>query len=145
MLKLLSNKEKKLLLKRLEEQFGFSEKLDYSFFINQDKKIFIFNKNAEINFSKIKANSLGLYFANIEKEIRLTIEGSQIIGSKSKKNILDVDEKQLHDWIRGEDIKTDKEFEGFVLVKNKNDFYGTGKYKEGKILNFVPKERRLKN
>lgn len=145
MLKLFSNKEKKLLLKQLEEQFDFSGKLDYSFFINQDKKIFIFNKNAEIDFFKIRVNSLGLYFANIENSIRLTIEGSQLIGPGSKKNILEVDEIQLQNWIHGNDIGTDKEFEGFVLIKNKNDFYGTGKYKEGRIINFVPKERRLKN
>lgn len=145
MLKLFSNKEKKLLLKQLREQFDFSGKLDYSFFINQDKKIFIFNRDAEIDFSKIRVNSLGFYFANIENSIRLTIEGSQLIGPCSKKNILDVDEFQLQDWIHGNDIETDKKFEGFVLIKNKNDFYGTGKYKEGKVINFVPKERRLKN
>lgn len=145
MLKPISNKEKKLLLKQLQDQFDFSEKLDYSFFINPDKKIFIFNKGAEIDFSKIKVNSLGLYFANVENEIRLTIEGSQLIGPMSGKNILEVDEDQLQDWIHGRNIETDKELEGFVLVKNKNDFYGTGKYKEGKIINFVPKERRLKN
>lgn len=145
MLKLISSKEKKSLLKQLEEQFNFSEKLDYSFFINQDKKIFIFNKSAEIDFSKIKVNSLGLYFANVENEIRLTIEGSQIIGPMSGKNILEVDEDQLQNWVHGRDIGTDKEFESFVLIKNKNDFYGTGKYKEGKIINFIPKERRLKN
>ncbi len=145
MLKSFSNKEKKLLLKQLQDQFDFSGKLDYSLFINQDKKIFIFNKDAEINFSKIKANSLGLYFANLKNELRLTIEGSQIIGPYSKKNILEVNEDQLQDWIHGRDMETDKKFEGFVLIRNKNDFYGTGRYKEGKMLNFVPKERRLKN
>ena|SRR3989344_3781121 len=145
MLKSFSSKGKKTLLRQIEDQFGFSGKLDYSFFINQDKKVFIFNKDLQIDFSKIRVNSLGLYFANLENELRLTIEGSQIIGPKSKKNILDVDENQLHGWIHGEDIETDKKFEGFVLIKNNNDFYGTGKYKEGRIINFVPKERRLKN
>ncbi len=145
MLKLISNKERKILLKQLQDQFSFSGSLDYNFFINQDKKVFIFNKDLEIDLSKIRINSLGLYFANVENEIRLTIEGSQLIGPNSKKNILEVNEEQLHNWIRGRDIETNKEFEGFVLIKNNNDFYGTGKYKEGKVLNFVPKERRLKN
>ena len=145
MLKLLSNKEKKLLLKQLQEQFNFTGNLDYNFFINQDKKIFLFNKDLDIDFSKIRVNSLGLYFANIEKELRLSIEGSQIIGPSSRKSVLDVNDEQLSDWMHGKDIETDKEFEGFVLIKNNNDFYGTGKYKEGRILNYVPKERRLKN
>src|SRR3989338_11508154 len=140
-----SSREKKILQNQLEEQFGFSGKLDYQFFINQEKKIFIFNKDLEIDFSKIRVNSLGLYFANIKNELRLSIEGSQLIGPNSKKNILEVSNSQLQDWIHGRDIETEKEFKGFVLIKNKNDFYGSGKYKEGKILNFVPKERRLKN
>lgn len=145
MLKPIPNKEKKLLLKKLQEQFDFSGKLDYNLFINQDKKIFIFNKDLQIDFSKIRVNSLGLYLANIENEIRLTIEGSQIIGPNSKKNILELGEEQLQEWIHGNDIETDKKFNGFVLIKNNVDFYGAGKYKEGKVLNFIPKERRLKN
>jgi len=31
-----------------------------------------------------------------------------------------------------------------VEIKNKNDFYGTGKVVENKLLNFVPKSRRLR-
>ena len=145
MLKPLSNKEKKLLLKQLQDQFNFSGDLNYNFFINPDKKIFLFNRSLEVDFSKIRVNSLGMYFASIKEELRLSIEGSQIIGPFSKKNILDVNDSQLSDWIHGRDIETGKEFQGFVLIKNKSDFYGTGKYKQGKILNFIPKERRLKN
>ena len=33
---------------------------------------------------------------------------------------------------------------GFVLIKYENDFIGCGKITKDKILNFVPKERRLK-
>ncbi|MBI2507981.1 hypothetical protein HYV89_03435 [Candidatus Woesearchaeota archaeon] len=145
MLKKISSKEKKELLKQLQEQFNFSGKLDYNFFVNQDKKIFIFNKNLDIDFSKIRVNSLGLYFANTENELRLSIEGSQLIGPHSRKNIFEIEDKQLQEWMHGRDIETENEFEGFVLIKNKDDFYGTGKYKDGKILNFIPKERRLKN
>lgn len=145
MLERLRSKEKKILLKQLEEQFGFSGKLDYNFFMNNEKKIFILNKDLEIDFSKIKINSLGLYFANLEPEIRLTIEGSQLIGKNSKKNILEIGNESLADWTYGKDINSEKEFHGFVIIKNKNDFYGSGKYKDGKILNYIPKERRLKN
>tara|TARA_Y100000034_G_C6820107_1_gene369245 strand:- start:214 stop:651 length:438 start_codon:yes stop_codon:yes gene_type:complete len=145
MLKPLSSKEKKLLLSSLKDQFNFSSKLPYQFFINQDKKIFIFNKNLEIDFSKIRINSLGLYFANIKSELRLTIEGSQIIGPNSSKNILTLTESQLSDWTYGKDLTISKEFNGFVLIEYNKDFYGTGKYKDSKILNYLPKERRLKN
>ena len=145
MLKPISSRDKKNLFELLKNQFGFSGKLDYNFFTNDKKRIFLFNKNLEINFSKIRINSLGLYFANTEKEIRLTIEGSQIIGPYSKKNILKLNDKDLESWIYGNDIKTKEVFEGFILIKNNDDFYGTGKYKDGIILNFLPKERRLKS
>jgi NOL1/NOP2/fmu family ribosome biogenesis protein len=39
---------------------------------------------------------------------------------------------------------TNKEYDGFVILKHENDFLGTGKYKNEKILNFVPKARRFK-
>ena len=44
----------------------------------------------------------------------------------------------------GNDI--DKEFNvhGFIILKYKKDFIGCGRYKEGKIFNYVPKERRLR-
>src|SRR3989338_2437964 len=128
-----SSREKKILQNQLEEQFGFSGKLDYQFFINQEKKIFIFNKDLEIDFSKIRVNSLGLYFANIKNELRLSIEGSQLIGPNSKKNILEVSNSQLQDWMHGRDIETEKEFKGFVLIKNKNDFYGSVKYSPSEL------------
>ena len=68
----------------------------------------------DIDFSKINVNSLGLYFANIEKELRLSIEGSQLIGPSSTKNILEVNETKLNSWISGKDITTKEEFSGFV-------------------------------
>ena len=145
MIEALNNKDKKQLLNYLKEQFDFNKKLDYNFFITQKNRIHIFNKNIEIDFSKIRINLLGVYFANIDSETRLTIEGSQIIGPCAKKNILEIDDQKLNEWMHGNDIKTNKEFKGFVLIKNNNDFYGSGKYKEGKIINYIPKERRLKN
>jgi NOL1/NOP2/fmu family ribosome biogenesis protein len=145
MLTALKSKDKKLLFSQLKEQFGFSDKLNYSFFVNPHKKLFILNPKVDIDFSKINVNSLGLYFANIEKELRLSIEGSQLIGPSSTKNILEVNETKLNSWISGKDITTKEEFSGFVLIRHGKDFYGSGKYKDGKVLNFIPKERRIKD
>ncbi|MAG45453.1 MAG: hypothetical protein CMH63_01625 [Nanoarchaeota archaeon] len=145
MLTSLKNKDKKLLLKNLKEQFNFNSKLPYSFFINSNKKIFILNPNINIDFSKIRVNSLGLYFTNIQNELRLSIEGSQLIGPHSNKNILELSEIKLKSWIQGKDITTKENFNGFVLIKHGQDFYGSGKFKDGKILNYIPKERRIKD
>jgi NOL1/NOP2/fmu family ribosome biogenesis protein len=43
----------------------------------------------------------------------------------------------------GQDIDVDGSYEGFVILKHGNDYVGSGKFKEGIILNFVPKARRL--
>jgi len=93
--------------------------------------------------TKLRINSLGLYFGKIEKDgLRLSIEGSQLIGNKSKKNVIKLDDNQVKEWMAGEVLEI-KDYKGFVIIKHKNDFLGCGKAKEDRILNFVPKTRRL--
>ena len=75
-------------------------------------------------------------------ELRLSIEGSQIIGKGSDKNIADIEDTRA--WLRGEDLELVGDYSGFVIIRHNKDFLGCGRYKEGKILNFVPKARRLK-
>jgi NOL1/NOP2/fmu family ribosome biogenesis protein len=86
-----------------------------------------------------------LYFAETgDDRVRLSIEGSQIIGKIATKNILEVDEETAKKWIKGGDIPSEQEFEGFVIIKNGSDFLGCGKYRQKTILNFIPKARRIK-
>ncbi len=128
-LKALNRKKIKEILNKLGEFYGINKlELDYVFYQNTKGRIFLLsNKFKEFEYDT-KINSLGMYFANLKNdEIRLSIEGSQIIGEKAKKNVLELNENELRDWLLGEDFKTDEEFKGFVLIKNKNDFYGTGK------------------
>ena len=147
-LRQLKNKEKKSLIKKLEEQYGVKElKLNYLFFKNNEGRIFIINKEfRNLDLENINVNSIGLYFCRIEKELRLSVEGSQIIGPFAKKNVLEINEGQTKEWLQGNDIEVlNKDIEEtFVILKNKKDFIGSGKFKDGKILNYVPKERRIK-
>jgi NOL1/NOP2/fmu family ribosome biogenesis protein len=160
-LKILNSKQIKEILNLINRQWDCDVKLDYAFLKNETleqkkrfentvfkkNKIFIASKEIfNLDFSKLRINSLGLEFATIEKnnQIRLSIEGSQIIGPKAKKNIIELDEKEIKTWLKGEDVEKEAEASGFVIVKHNNDFYGTGKYKEKRILNFIPKERRIK-
>ena len=144
-LSVLERKDKKRFLEILKEHFGFEEKLDYVFLINNKNKVFIVNKEiANIDLNKIRINSVGLYIAELRNdEVRLSIEGSQIIGPKSKKNIIELDEKEAREWLKGKDLEKDIEEEGFVMIKHDNDYLGSGKATKGIILNFVPKTRRL--
>ncbi len=144
-LKALNKKHIKELLKNIEEHYGIKElKLDYIFYQSNKGKVFLLsNKFKELNHENLNINSLGLYFANIkDREIRLSVEGSQLIGNKAKKNVVEINEEELKNWLTGEDLEM-KKGEGFVLIKNKDDFYGSGKITKDRVLNFVPKEKRM--
>jgi len=145
-LKFLNSKETKEILKLIEEQWGAKLKLDYILIKNSKNRIFIVNKDiSKIDFSKLRINSIGMYFCDLENEIRLSIEGSQIIGPKSTKNIAEINESQVKQWLKGEDLEIQDKgnYHGFVIIKHENDFLGTGKFKENKILNYVSKGRRV--
>ena len=124
--------------------------MNTTFFIEKETKLLQAIAIVELARSgwveNININKLGLYFGKIEhNEIRLSIEGSQIVGEKATKNILEISKEDSREWLRGFDLETNENLSGFVIIKNNNDFYGTGKIKEGRILNFVPKGRKLKS
>jgi NOL1/NOP2/fmu family ribosome biogenesis protein len=141
----LNRKDKKRFLELLKKQFDFKEKMDYSFLTNNKNKIFIINKDiANIELNNIRINSMGLYIAEMSNnEVRLSIEGSQIIGPKSGKNIIELTKEQAREWIKGKDIEISSEKNKFVILKHDDDYLGTGKATKEKILNFIPKARRL--
>ena len=143
-LKALNRKQIKEILNKLKELYSIKElKLDYIFFKNSKGKIFLLSNKFKDFENEIHINSLGLYFATINREIRLSIEGSQLIGKKAKKNILELSGGQLRKWLMGEDIEIKSKGKGFFLIKNKGDFFGNGKVIDNKLLNFVPKDRRI--
>src|SRR3989338_1467888 len=143
-LKILNNKEIKEIYRLVEKQWGAKIKLDYGFLKNNKNRIFVVNKDiSKIDISKLRLNSVGMYFCEIDsKGIRLSIEGSQIVGPKATKNIIELDEEETRKWFKGEDLEKNCEnCSGFVILKNKKDFLGNGKYTNGKILNYVGKTR----
>ncbi|MBN2112037.1 hypothetical protein JW707_02955 [Candidatus Woesearchaeota archaeon] len=144
-LKILNKKEIKKILGAIESQWGFREELDYAFLETEKGKVYLANKEIfSIDLSKLKINSLGIYFAEIKSGIRLSIEGSQIIGPKATKNIVELNDEEAKQWMAGLDLDKQTECKDFVIIKYKDDFLGTGKQtKEGKVLNFVPKVRRM--
>ncbi|MBI4919527.1 hypothetical protein HY837_06350 [archaeon] len=143
----LKNKEAKEIVKSIEKQWG--AKLDwtdkYFFIINNKEKLFIVNKEiSSIEFEKLRIDKLGLYVAEIkDHHIRLSIEGSQMIGPLAKKNLVELDEDQMNSWMQGKDLDIKGDYSGFVILKHEKDYLGTGRYSEGKIFNHVPKSRRI--
>jgi NOL1/NOP2/fmu family ribosome biogenesis protein len=143
-LKILNNKEIKEILASIENQHGAKIKLDAAFLKNNKNRVFLINKEiSKIDTSKLRVNSIGMYFCEIQNEIRLSIEGSQIVGPKAKKNIVEINDTQAKKWMSGEDLELKGDYAGFVILKNKNYYLGCGKFKENRILNYVGKERRV--
>ena len=108
-------------------------------------KIFIVNRDiSKIDLDKLKINNLGLYFGELNKgELRLSIDGSQLVGPKAKKNIVELDKGETKLYMRGFDLERKTKEKGFMLIKHNNDFLGTGKANGEKIFNYTPKERRI--
>lgn len=148
-LHILNSREARDVLKKIEEQYGCLMHLDYSLLMDHDHHVFILHPDAAaIDFDKIRINSVGLYFAEVTKngEIRLTLEGSQIVGPHARKNIVELTEAQARNYFRGEEVKLDVTVSGapFLLLKLKDDFFGAAKYKDGLLLNYLPKYHRTK-
>jgi len=81
----------------------------------------------------------GLHIAIMEDDgLRPTIDACQF----ATKNFVDVDEKEARRWMCGLDLE--KEAGGkFVIVRWGNYILGPGKPRGGRILNNLPKNRRL--
>ncbi|MBN2454095.1 hypothetical protein JXB11_00965 [Candidatus Woesearchaeota archaeon] len=130
-----------------EAQWGAGLPKDYFYLLRKDGDLFIVNRDIEkLNLDKLRLNSLGLYIGELRNyELRLSIEGAQLLGPKAKKNAVEITNEQLSAWLHGEDLDVETESRGFVILKCGKDFVGCGKLIEGKVLNFVPKARRVKS
>ena len=150
-IKLLNKRETDKIRELIKEQWNSEIDFDdYAIYIDSKSKLFIVNKDtaafADSNMQKLRINSIGMYFGELkENDLRLSIEGSQMIGKNASKNIIELNDKQSRDWMRGYDVQKEAECKGFVLVKHNDDFMGTGRYANGNLTNFVSKTRRLKS
>ena len=153
-LKILNSRETKHILEKLTEQYGYNydkASQEYVFLMNKDNRIYIISRNIElIPYDEMKIDSIGMYLGEMYKEsIRLSIEGSQMIGPTSTKNIISLDKDQMMAWIKGNDIEYEDTGKEFIIARyvdvdtGKTDYIGAGRYKDGKIINYVSKSRRL--
>lgn len=152
-LKFLNSKESKHIYELLEQQFGFTGKLELIFMLAEKKeRVYVFNKDlGRVVLSKLLIDSMGLYFASFfDNKIRLTIEGTQILGSQCTKNIIDVNKKEMQTWLMGEKLiisalQTPPAVEpgAFVIIRYGKDYLGCGKVAGDLILNYIPKTRYI--
>ncbi len=146
-LNFLRSKEVKQLMIRVKDQWcaDFLDlSQDYTFFQNKDKIYILSRDVAEVAFEKLRINNAGLYILEDKNnELRLSVEGSQILGPKTNKNIIELTKEELVEWLKGNDLDKKGDNQGFVIIKHNKDFFGSGKFKENRLLNFLPKIRRL--
>lgn len=147
-MKPLTSSDKKKILAQLEKQFGINE-LPYLIIQFGKEKLRVYSGNLSkeeliILDKNLRIENIGLYFAKQENNgIRLTLDGVQLLKNQITKNIIELDNQQAEQWLRGNDldIKTHRDW---VILKSGDELIGCGKSTGEKISNFMPKERRIK-
>jgi len=150
-LKFLDKNEKEKFVKQLNNQFGIEEIPWRIAKLGKERIILFSGEISDKDIMKLdefsRIEGVGLYFAKIDektKDIRLSIEGAQLLKDQITKNIFELDDKQAEQWMMGQELNITTGKKGFFIMKFKDDFLGTGKISENKISNFIPKSRRLK-
>jgi len=96
---------------------------------------------------------VGMYLFHIySDELRLSFDAISALKDQITKNILELDEKQAEEFLKGRDIALSEEDKkkwlseprGFKVIKFKDDLIGTCKLTHDRIVNYLPKERRLR-
>ena len=148
-LRILNLKQKQKVIDKLNLQFGVNE--NPGILLQRGaEKFFLFqgdlNPKEIFNLENIiPLERIGIYFAKeVREEIRLSIEATQILKSQIKKNIFELNQEQMKDWMLGKELQIKTGKKGFLVMKYKGYFLGCGKASELKIGNFIPKTRRLK-
>jgi NOL1/NOP2/fmu family ribosome biogenesis protein len=150
-----NSKDLKHFHEQLREQFGYTGKLDLVFLYSEKKeRYYAMTKDlANIDLSRLKVDSMGLYFASKAKEgIRLTIDATQLLGPHCTKNIVDLTRDEMQVWLHGEKLAVatlahtlTAEPGAFVILRctydGITDYLGCGKIAGEFILNYIPKTR----
>ena len=158
MKKLLMREEKRL-RPMLLEQYGIDSR-DIEFYSSDGSlkgKIYfssipkiLMEHNKKLDISSLKINNIGLYLGVITNDgLRLGMDAAQLLGRRARKNIIEIDEQQLVEWLNGKHVKLKKGqaiSPGFCIVKHKDIFLGSGKVGRDTetLYNYTPKARRVK-
>ena len=143
-LKPLNAKELKHFRELLAEQYGYNETFSYVVFVSAEHKYYISTRDVETVLPiRMRIERVGIYFGQVAHgELRLSIEGSQIIGPHATTHVIELNAEQRDEWMLGKDIIYPGEFaQAFYIARYKKDFMACGKLKNGVLQNYVPKER----
>src|SRR3989344_6456422 len=145
--KILNNKEIKKIKEQCVKQFGVFLKEDYAYLLNENERLFIINKDiTRIDLKELRIDRFGLYFAEVkENQLRLSKEGAQLLAQESGElqHTVELTKEDVKAYFQGSDLIKDLGSESIlVILKYLDNILGCARYKEGRILNFLPKMNR---
>lgn len=144
MMLVLNARERRAMNAELAARFGGAP--DFEVLLqNREGKLFAGSADlGRVDFSRLRIEGVGLAIGRRQADgLRLSIEGSQLVGPHATANILELDEAGLSAWLAGEDVALPGE-DGYFLLRADADFVGCAKRKNDVLLNAVPKTRRLR-
>lgn len=151
-IEIIPKRESDEIKRKLNEQFGIN-KIPGILVRKGKERIFLFQgeteeKELEKIDEVVEIERAGIYIGKIFEptgEIRLSIEGTQILKDEIKKNIYELDSQEDYEkWMNGQELNIQTNLRGIIIIKYNNEFLGSGKASQDKIGNFIPKSRRLK-
>lgn len=130
----------------VEAQWGITERPEGVLLRNKKNKIFLTNRDFEqVLDQNLRIDTVGLYIIEQpnENEVRLSIEGSQLLGPKATKNVTELNKEESRLWLKGQNVPTTVGTKNFQIIKHKSDFMGCGKSNGEELRNYMPKTRRI--
>lgn len=144
----LDTKKRKKILEQLNKQFGI-EKIPSILFSTGREKIRAFSGDLTIDELYDLADIgnvefMGQYLFKHEFDfIRLGFDGALLLKNQLTKNVIELDKEQTDLWMNGHNLPIIMP-KGIYVLRHGDDVFGCG-ISDGKhIINFVPKERRIR-
>lgn len=147
----LNNKEIKLIRKLFLKEYGYFWPEDYIYVLSEQNRLSLINKDIiKVDLKKLRIDRIGLYAAEIKNnQVRLSKEGAQLLVQEAEKNkvkiknILELTKDEVKEYFQGNDlVKNLGEQSKLMILQYQDNTIGCARYKEGKILNFLPKINR---
>lgn len=144
-LHILNKRAQKPINAHLQKQFGVSLDQRFVYVLSNKSNLYMATRMLDIlPLMDMHITTVGLYLGEWSHgELRLSIEGSQLFGPSATHNVLDLRSDELLLWMKGEEFPKTGDYTGYILIRHNTDYLGCGRLKNGILLNYIPKTRRL--
>ncbi|HOK22753.1 MAG TPA: hypothetical protein PKU94_03420 [Candidatus Hydrothermia bacterium] len=131
-------------LNYISQRFGIPQGVFEGFELVEKGDIWIMSKEAA-RFHIKRYSRKGIRLIRVFRDgYKLTTAGIQIFGKYATRNVLEINEKQLEDFLKGKNllVANNAVQNGQVIVKSGTDYLGSALYNNGNVKNQLPKGRR---